>query len=264
MERTGFYNFSMEDKDSSRLFGLQPVPSRIRSVGREVGHGATVPYHCTLRGILKFDHPQDAPNCVYNELVAMRLGVCLGAPIAMGTLVAAERGEGFVSLMVGATNFTLPDLDSGLRESAAKKFPLHAASLLAFDIFIGNIDRECNLKVDMKRPGMQFFAAFDHSHCLLDNNLDTEISLRDLGSSELILNEHPFFKTSGVTFEQTLICAQQISKLPEEMIVNSCVFGEKFRCVTLDQQERLAEALLHRRKVLPKIIRDNKRMLFLS
>lgn len=241
---------------------MQPVPSRIRSIGKEVGTGTTVPYYCSLRGILKFDHPQDAPNCVYNELVAMRLGVCLGAPIAMGTLVAAERGEGFVSLMVGATNFTLPDLDKALWGSAAKKFPVHAASLLAFDIFIGNIDRRDNLKVDMKRPGMQFFAAFDHSHCLLDADLDYEMSLKLLGSNDLMLNEHPFFKAPGMTFEQVFHCAQRISKLPEEMIVNSCVFGEKFRSVTLDQQEMLAEALLHRRKVLPKIIRDNKRTIF--
>ncbi len=241
---------------------MQPVPSRIRSVGKGVGHGSTVPYYCTLRGILKFDHPQEAPNCVYNELVAMRLGVCLGAPIAMGTLVAAERGEAFVSLMVGATNFTLPDLDSGMRESASKKFPLHAATLLAFDIFIGNIDRECNLKVDMKRPGMQIFSAFDHSHSLLDSSLDVEASLKELGSNALILGGHPFIKTAGVTFAETLQVAERISKLPEEMIFNACVFGEKFRCVTVDQQERLAEALLHRRKVLPKIIRDNKRELF--
>ena len=241
---------------------MQPVPSRIRSVGKEVGHGGTVPYYCTLRGILKFDHPNDAPNCVYNELVAMRLGICLGAPVTMGTLVAAERGEAFVSLMVGSTNFTLPDLDSGLRESASKKFPLHASTLLAFDIFIGNIDRDSNLKVDMKRPGMQFFAAFDHSHCLLDCNLDVEVSLRELGSNDLILNEHPFIMTAGVTFSQTMKVAERISKLPEEVIVNSCVFGEKFRCVTVDQQERLADSLLQRRKVLPKIIRDNKHNLF--
>lgn len=192
----------------------------------------------------------------------MRLGICLGAPVAMGTLVAAERGEGFVSLMVGATNFTLPDLDRGLRAIAAKKFPLHAASLLAFDIFIGNIDRECNLKVDIKRPGMQFFAAFDHSHCLLDANLDIDESLELLGSEDLMLNEHPFFHTASVTFDKTYQVAGRISKIPEEMIVNSCVFGEQFRSVTLDQQERLAEALLFRRKVLPKMIRDNKSIIF--
>lgn len=61
--------------------------------------------------VLKFDHQKEAPNGVYNELVAMRLGVCVGAPIAMGTMVAAERYEGFVSRMIVATNFTMQNLD---------------------------------------------------------------------------------------------------------------------------------------------------------
>jgi hypothetical protein len=77
-----------------------------------------------------------------------------------------------------------------------------------------------------------------------------------------MLNEHPFFKTASVTIDKTFQVASRIAKLPEEMIVNSCVFGEQFRSVTLDQQERLAEALLIRRKVLPKIIRDNRSTIF--
>ena len=246
---------------TTTISGIQPVPSRIRSIGKEVGIGTTAPYYCTLRGILKFDHPQDAPNCVYNELVAMRLGVCLGAPIAMGTLVAAERGEGFVSLMVGATNFSLPDLDEALWGKASLAFPNHAASLIAFDIFIGNIDRRDNLKVDVKRPNMQFFAAFDHSHCLLDANLDPEKSLELLQSSDPMLNEHPFFKAPGVTLERVMAHAERISKLSEEVIFNTCVFGEVFRRVTLEQQESLAEALCQRRLALPNIIRDNASMI---
>jgi hypothetical protein len=242
--------------------GLQPVPSRIRSIGKEVGTGSTAPCFCSLHGILKFDHPQEAPNCVYNELVAMRLGVCVGAPIAMGTMVAAERGEGFVSLMIGATNFTLPDLDSALWAKASTTFPSHATALLTFDIFIGNNDRSGNLKVDMKRPGMKFFAAFDHSHCLLDANLDYENSLNQLNSNDLMLTEHPFFKAPGVTFRQAILYAERIAKLSDEIIFNCCVFGEKFRGVSLEQQESLAKALTYRRKNLPKIIRDNKKTIF--
>lgn len=42
--------------------GLQPVPVRITSHGREAGKGATSPYYCTLDGVLKYDDSADAPN----------------------------------------------------------------------------------------------------------------------------------------------------------------------------------------------------------
>ena len=136
--------------------GLQPVSVRIRSLGGEVKDGITAPYFCTLSGILKFDASTEAPNCVYDEMVAMRLGICVGAPVASGALVVAERGEGFVSLMVGARNFRLPDLDQEFWADAATAFPNHAALLLAFDIFIGNGDRRSNIKADIKRKNLQF------------------------------------------------------------------------------------------------------------
>lgn len=250
-------------KDTTQVpAGLPPVSVRIRSLGREVGAGVTTPYFCTLSGILKFDYPDEAPNCVYNELVAMRLGCCVGAPVASGALVSAERGEGFVSLMIGARNFKLPDLDVEFRTDAVRAFPNHAASLLAFDIFIGNMDRGSNLKADIKRKNLQFFSGFDHSHCLLDTTLDLDQSIELLGSDALILQEHPFFKVVGLSPGRVDYYVEKIANLSDDSILSACVFGEVFRRVTMDQQERLAEALCRRKDLLPEIVRNHRDIIF--
>jgi hypothetical protein len=242
--------------------GLQPVPIRIRRIGKEVGEGSTAPYHCTLSGVLKFDSSSDAPNCVYDELVAMRLGVTLGAPVAAGALVAAERGDGFASLMVGAVNFKLPDLLNSQWKEAAEAFPNHAASLLAFDIFIGNIDRANNLKADMRRKNMNFFAGFDHSHCLLDCVLDVDKSLSLLGSDDLILTEHPFFQQSPIKIARVKEYVTRIQELPDSVIRSACMLGNIFRRVTVDEQEALADALCIRRDRLLEIVEKNRREIF--
>ncbi len=242
--------------------GLQPVPIRIRNIGKEVGEGSTAPYYCTLRGVLKFDSSSDAPNCVYDELVAMRLGLIVGAPIAAGALVAAERGDGFASLMVGAVNFALPDLlDSQWRE-AAEAFPNHAASLVAFDIFIGNVDRAGNLKADMRRKNMNFFAGFDHSHCLLDCTLEPGDSLDWLGSDALIVEEHPFFQQAPIKIARVKQYVKRIQELPDSVIRSACMLGDIFRRVSVDEQEALADALCTRRDRLLSIVEDNKSKIF--
>lgn len=242
--------------------GLQPVPVRLRRLGKEVGAGSTAPYFCTVGGILKFDSVTDAPHCVYDELVAMRLGIALGAPVAMGALVAAERGEGFVSLMIGASHFRLPDLHESQWREAAAAFPNHAASLLAFDIFIGNIDRASNLKVDMRRKSLNFFAAFDHSHCLLDRDLNIRQSLAELASDELLVDEHPFFRQPDIREKHVMDYVRRIGELPESLIRTACVLGEPLRQVSVEIQEALAEALCHRKKRLRHIVKAHKHKIF--
>lgn len=241
---------------------LQPVPIRVRSIGKEVGEGSTAPYYCTLRGVLKFDSTESAPNCVYDELVAMRIGLALGVPIATGALVAAERGEGFASLMLGTVNFKLPNLlDTQWRE-AASAFPNHAASLLAFDLFIGNIDRSSNLKADIRRRNMNFFAGFDHSHSLLDCKTTVETSLAALNDYSLIVVEHPFYQQRSLFPYRLQEYVQRIQELPDSVIRRACILGDTFRLVTTDIQEELAEALCSRKTILGEIVEDHKATIF--
>lgn len=244
--------------------GLPPIPYRIRSIGNEVGEGATAPYYCTIGGVLKFDSTEHAPNCVYNELVAMRLGTCLGAPVASGALVAAERGEGFVSLRLGARNFQLPNIHEQQWAEAVRAFPNHAASLVAFDILIGNFDRKNNMKADLKRKGFNLFAGFDHSHCLLDITLDRspEKSLEILESDALIVEEHPFYKTRDLYTFRLAEYVERIGEIPDSVIDSCCVLGDDFRKVTRDHQERLAGALNKRKRLLKQIVSTNSKIIF--
>ena len=50
--------------------------------------------------------------------------------------------------------------------------------------------------------------------------------------------------------------------MSDDSIVSACVFGEVFRRVTVDQQERLAEALCSRRDALRNTVANNSATIF--
>lgn len=141
----------------------------------------------------------------------------------MPRCLSAERGEGYVSLMIGAVNFTLPDIHEHQWSEAAAAFPNHAATLLAYDIFIGNIDRANNLKVDMRRRSLNFFAGFDHSHCLLDIHTEAQESLAELSSDGLIVTGYPFYQAPAIRMERVANYVERIEELPDSLILTTCM-----------------------------------------
>lgn len=227
--------------------------SRIRSRALS---GSTYPSSCTVEGVAKFDG-DESPNCVYNEAVAVRLAQTVHAPAADGVLAVSSAGPVFVSLAVTARPECLPNVHWRMRHKVAATYPTEVAALVAFDIFVGNNDRDGNLKAAVASRGLYLFRAFDHSHALLAaQRADPKQSLAALKSGELIVVRHPFYGLADFKSVQTW--GERIAATPDTLIKECCVLRRDFRSVPLALQQQLARALNARKKLLPTMLRDHQ------
>lgn len=237
---------------------MQPPTYLVRRILRKTGSGATVSSYCTLDAILKFDC-DETPHGVYNELVALKLGQMLGVPVASGVLTNTMDGQTFASLQLGSPGMILPDVQESHLPLVAHNYPSEAAALLAFDVLIGNLDRNTNLKAAVSSPHLRIFAGFDHGVALLGVEEDVTESLSRLESGELLLILHPFF---GLVSKNDIeFWGQRISKLSKEQIDECCNFGKAFRGVSLATQQQLAHVLLKRAGQLPRILSENHQII---
>jgi hypothetical protein len=218
--------------------------------------GSTFPSSCTVEGVMKLDGPE-SPHCVYNEAVAVRLAQTIHAPTADGVLAVSHSGPVFVSLAMTARPEQLPNVHWRMRHKVAAKYPDEVAALVAFDIFVGNNDRDGNLKASVANPGLFLFRAFDHSHTLLAaRRANAKLSLAALKAGELIVARHPFYGLANLKEVRTW--GERIAAIPDTLIAECCVLRRDFRSVPLAMQQRLARALNARKKLLPTMLRDHQ------
>lgn|GEM_PF-1901562 len=229
---------------------------KIRSIRSKRTFGATAPSACSIDGILKFDGPE-SPHCVYNEQVCCRLAQTLHIPVADGVLTTGTDGPAFVSLEVSSPGERLPDIHYRSLPKIAAKYQSEVAAVVAFDIFIGNSDRYRNMKVSLVNDQLRLFRAFDHSHALLNIDLDAvEKSVAILESDALIAEHHPFY---GLVDSIALRSwCQRIADVQDVMISECCVYQKPFRGVPAWVQDRLAAALNGRKRRLLSIIQANE------
>ena len=220
--------------------------------------GITEPVSCTLGGILKRDN-LESPYCVYNELVALRLAQTIHIPVATGVLAAAEGREGYASIELALPGLRLPDLLPTQFDAAKSNYPDEAASLVVFDIFIGNWDRGSNLKVSFVSPQFSIFQGFDHEHALLGVESDPIESIRSLGGTNLIVKSHPFY--GSLDLMQILKWIERINEMNDSMIHECCVLGRRLGSVTVEMQRSLADALCKRKNNLKDLIVENMQFL---
>lgn len=205
---------------------------------------------------MKFDG-EESPHCVYNEAVAVRLAQTVHAPTADGVLAVSSGGPVFVSLAMTARPERLPNVHWRMRHKVAAKYAEEIAALVAFDIFVGNNDRDGNLKASIANPGLYLFRAFDHSHTLLAaRRADPTTSLAALKAGEVIAIRHPFYGL--VDFDAVRAWGKRIAATPDTLITECCVLRRDFRSVPLAMQQRLARALNARKTLLATILRDNQ------
>ncbi|MGD9660876.1 MAG: hypothetical protein AB7U63_06345 [Porticoccaceae bacterium] len=224
---------------------------KIRRITRTRKTGITTPAFCTLEATLKFDG-EEAPHCVYNEYVALRLAQTLHAPVAEGVLTSTGDGPAYASLMLDSPGINLPDVLETQFDQVAKRYPQPVALLVAYDLFIGNRDRARNLKAALATPHIQLFAAFDHSHALLGVDQQPERSISQLQQGDLLVRSHPFYgRVQGALLQRQ---TARIAALSEDIIRECCQMGKAFRGVSESLQTALAEALIQRRRYLEGIV----------
>lgn len=213
-----------------------------------------------LDAFIKYDSSGSFPHNVYNEIVALRLGQKVGVPLADGALVSTQAGPAYASLAVCKSGVELPDLMTYWFGLCAERYPVEAAALVAFDIWIGNFDRARNIKVNLIHSDVRIFRAFDHSHCLLGVARTRKEAIRRLGTTDIIVSAHPFYgRVSKRHVQQWII---RIEGTDDNLIDESCGHAAMKRTVSLATQKKLARALKARRHLLLDIIENERDLVF--
>ncbi len=214
-----------------------------------------------IRGVAKTnDH---SPYTIANEVIAARLGQCLGLPVPAG-VVAEHSGRLFyLSLDVSKEGKALPPIIA--RDFAAAE-PKLAAAVVIFDIWIANSDRHTgNISHDSAfsppRP-----AFFDHGHALLGssepkglNRLKAaEGELGCTGKAPLNGNRHALLDLVSNAADLHDWIAR-VNELPDFMIADACSNARELGLLPDDQTREALQGWLQERKThLPQLISDHE------
>lgn len=245
-------------------------PNERSTTGAENGH---------VGAVLKGDH-QAASGQLYSEMAANRLAMFLGIPVIVG--VPARRGQAEGSLRFAALraaeagldlyDFTDDDRDNPdnpdnapllpegiyrtaghVRATAAlcAKYPLEAAAIAVFDLWIGNEDRALNFKGRISGDGRGVIFALDQGSSLLACRRTIDDSLIRL-SHPGFPSFHPFQKLVNARYCGAMV--ERIVSMPEWSIQAALAYDDTVGNVTLPDQYAAHEALLQRKTFLGALV----------
>lgn len=230
-----------------------------------------------LQVVIKRDGEEN-PTQVYSELVANRLAQFLGLPVAVGVAardVSDPSFSRFASLWVAdhdarVFDFTeaVPDLnaqpapDGVYNETGfywqfkklCERHPIEAAQLAVFDLWIGNEDRDLNIKGQLdegkdNEPNVLF--ALDQGNALLSCGVGVQDSIAKLTSADYP-TMHPMAGLLG-GFECGEM-VERINAMPDWAMLSATVCGVQVGSVTPDMQYQLYDVLDERRKLLRELV----------
>lgn len=245
---------------------LQPNPRS--TTGAADGHVAAV---------IKSDHAEAAAQ-VYSELAANRLASFLGIPVVAGVAARHQADPDLIrfaalraadshldvydftsdpSTEAGTGEFSMPN---GMLRSVGhpratqqlcQKYPLEAAYIAVFDLWICNLDRDFNFKADLNAPTRGVIFALDQGSSLLACKGSITKSLAALeGRDEPSF--HPF-----QSLVDGRLCGQMVERIaamPEWAIEAAVTYDDTVGNVILPDQYATLAALLERRKYLGEIV----------
>jgi hypothetical protein len=234
------------DDDGSPPF----VTYALKNVRSPVGHGATSPEFGEVSAVIKQDN-QESRAQVYSEYVGTRLAALLGVQAAAGVFVSHSRGLRYASLMISEVGFSLTDIDYEHAEEVAQRYPVEAAKLAVFDVWIGNIDRAGNLRANLGESTDNLIVGIDHGGCLLSGGNDIDAALDRLRDKQWPPN-HIFQGLVHSYYVQSMV--DRIQRLSNEAIEEACMLGGTVGSVMLTDQAMLAEVLTNRRDWLAEMV----------
>ena len=226
------------------------VTYTLTGVRRAVGHGATEPEIGDVAAIIKHDGRESRAQ-IYSEYVAGRLAVMLGVTVAAGVLVAHAAGLRYASLKVAEVGFGLTDIEAEHVDAVVARYPVEAANLSVFDVWIGNGDRAGNLRANLDESTDNLLVGLDHGGSLLSAGDSVDAALRRLRRANFPQG-HLFAKRIDRRLADAMVT--RIMQVSDEAIQDACVLGETLGSVILPDQADLAEALIWRRNELEAVV----------
>jgi hypothetical protein len=213
---------------------------------------------------------------IYSELVANRLAMFLGIPVAIGVLAkhcGKQNKSLFASLITHEDDLDLYDftqdderdvdefkdsLPEGILANyhhqelvkISENYPKEFAFLAVFDLWIGNQDRELNFKAELSKGERGIFFALDQGSSLL--SCETSID----GSLELLLKEtypsfHIFKSLVNPVYAGQMI--GRIQNMPDWAIESAVIHNDTIGNVLLPDQYALSDALSYRKGILERL-----------
>ena len=229
-------------------------------------------HYGNLSILIKNDHIE-AEAQVYSELVANKLAILLGIPVAVGVPAKFSKTNNptnFVSLIAfeeGKEIYDFTKLDhrdlelpQNLREVVIKDmdhlqeilkliriYPKEIAYLTVFDYWIGNQDRMLNFKAEINTNERGLIFAIDHGSTLLACSSTINKSLEKLEDSKFP-KFHPFQKLLSPFFVEEMI--ERIKSIPDWSLELATIFDENIGNATIADQYTLFDMLKKRRSFL--------------
>lgn len=251
------------------------VPNHRSTTGAEDGQ---------LRAVLKGDH-HEASAQVYSELAANRLAMFLGIPVLLG-VPARHANSGstlrFAALRAAEAGLDIYDFteedrgvsvdqdeasDDGeanipdgayrnaghLRGIAAlcDKYPLEAASIAVFDLWIGNEDRALNFKGQIRGKERGVMFALDQGSSLLSCRATIDLSLQLLQDGHYP-TFHPFQKLTHPRYCGAIV--ERIQMMPDWAIEAATIYQDTVGNVMLPEQYQCYETLRQRKAILGDLV----------
>lgn len=226
------------------------VTYTLSGVRRAVGHGATEPQIGDVAAILKQDGRESRAQ-IYSEYVAGKLAAMVGVTVAAGVLVTHAAGLRYASLQVAEVGFSLTDIEVKHVDAVVARYPVEAANLVVFDLWIGNGDRTGNLRANLQESADNLIIGIDHGGSLLSVGDSIDAALHRLRSKDFPRG-HLF--TNRIDRRLADAMVQRIMQVSDEAIQDACVLGETLGSVILPDQAELAEALIWRRSELQVLV----------
>ncbi len=223
----------------------------LKNVRAPVGRGATEPEYGEIGAVIKQDNNESQAQ-VYSEYVGGRLAGLVGVQVASGVFVAHSRGLRYASLVIAEVGFTLSDIEEDEHiEKVAKRYPVEAAKIAVFDIWIGNIDRAGNLRANLAESTDNVIVGLDHGGCLLSGGSNKDAALERLADKGWPSN-HAFKGLVSKYYADPVI--NRIESLTDDAIYEACVLNDTVGSVMLTDQAMLAEVLIQRRDWLREMV----------
>jgi len=226
------------------------VTYTLSGVRKAVGHGATEPEIGDVAAIIKQDGRESRAQ-IYCEYVAGRLAAMVGVTVAAGILVAHAAGLRYASLKVAEVGFALTDIEPEHADAVVARYPVEAANLAVFDIWIGNWDRAGNLRANLQESTDNLMIGLDHGGSLLSVGDSIDAALHRLRREDFPRG-HMFAKRLDRRLADAMV--ERIMCISDEAVQDACVLGETLGSVILPDQADLADALIWRRDELQDIV----------
>lgn len=214
-----------------------------------------------IRGVAKTN--AHSPYTIANEVIAARLGHCLGLPVPAGVVAEHASTLFYLSLDVSKEGKALPPI---VPSDFVAGEPWLAAGAVVFDIWIANTDRHAgNISYDpaFSPPRAAFF---DHGHALLGTGDPQGLDRLTAAVGELGCTGKPPLRGNRHALLDLLATAadvrdwvDRIGQLPDFVIDDACnnarelgLLGDRHTC------ESLARWLLERRASLGRLLSTHR------